>query len=316
MSGTASQGTPPGRTRVCRIATRGTPLARWQATHVARLIAAAEPGLAVELVVVETTGDRRQDKPVWELAGQGVFVKEVQSAVLDGRADLAVHSAKDLPSVTAPGLALAAVPSRGDVRDALVGASLAALPDGGIVATGSVRRRAQLARLRPDLRFVSLRGSIATRLSRCPPGGALLMAAVAIERLKLTPGVPVEVLDPAVMLPQVGQGALAVECRAEDDVLRERLVKIEDPIARGALDAERAFLARLGGGCDQPVAALGRVEDGRVDVDALVASVDGRVLLRRQASGPAKEAERVGGELGEELLRQAIEAGLLRAGTS
>lgn len=278
----------------------------------AERLRAAFPAVTTELVVVTTTGDRRQDRPVWELAGQGVFVKEVQAAVLDGRADLAVHSAKDLPALTGPGLALAAVPSRGDERDALVGARLADLPEGATVATGSVRRQAQLARLRPDLAFVSLRGNIATRLRRRPTGGAIVIAAAALQRLGLSPDAPVDLLDPAVMLPQVGQGALAVECRADDEGLRARLAVIEDRASRQAVDAERAFLARLGGGCDQPVAAYGRV-DGRgcLELDALVSSVDGRVQRRQQTAGPADQATRLGSELGEELWQQAREAGLL-----
>src|SRR5688572_25507150 len=152
--------------RLIRAATRGSPLAIWQAEHVAGLLRGVDPGVDVELVVVDTHGDRRQDVPIWELGGKGVFAKEVQAAVLDGRADLAVHSAKDLPSGQLPGLALACVPERGDPRDALVGSTLAALPQGAEVATGSLRRQAQLAAARPDLRFVSLRGNMATRLAK------------------------------------------------------------------------------------------------------------------------------------------------------
>ncbi|MGH9056796.1 MAG: hydroxymethylbilane synthase, partial [Acidimicrobiales bacterium] len=168
-----------------RIATRGSALARWQAEEVARRLRRGVPGLRVELVVVDTTGDRRADVPVWDMGGQGVFVKEVQAAVLEGRADAAVHSAKDLPSSTPPGLFLAAFPVRADPRDALVGSTLDALPPGAVVATGSVRRRAQLAWVRPDLTFRSLRGNIATRLDRVPPGGAAVVAAAALDRLGL-----------------------------------------------------------------------------------------------------------------------------------
>src|ERR1700726_2592865 len=171
-------------TRV-RIATRGSQLARWQATYVADRLMAAHPDLDVTLVIVDTAGDRRQDIPVWEMGGQGVFVKEVQAAVLARRADIAVHSAKDLPAVTGPGLWLACVPSRDDPRDALVGMSLDDLPTGGRVATGSVRRRAQLAGVRPDLTFASLRGNIATRVAKASEFDAIVVAFAALRRLGL-----------------------------------------------------------------------------------------------------------------------------------
>ncbi len=170
----------------------------------------------VELVVIATSGDQRRDVPVWELGGQGVFVKEVQAAVLDGRADVAVHSAKDLPSWTPEGLVLAAITERADPRDALVGTRLADLQPGAQVATGSVRRRAQLAWVRPDLTFTGLRGNIGTRLERVPDGGAVVVAAAALARLGLLDRAA-EILPTAVMLPQVGQGAIGVECRAGDD---------------------------------------------------------------------------------------------------
>ncbi len=279
-----------------RLATRGSPLALWQARHVAGLI-----GRDTELVVVDTAGDRRQDRPVWEIGGQGVFVKEVQAAVLDGRADAAVHSAKDLPSTTAPGLALAAIPGRADPRDVLVGARLADLPPGAPVATGSVRRRAQLAWVRPDLTFVSLRGNIATRLERVPDGGAIVMAAAALERLGLAPPV-VDVLEPRVMLPQVGQGAIAVECRADDRASMEALRAVDVPGARACVEAERGFLARLGGGCDLPVGAYATLGAGLVRVEGLLASLDGRVVLRTAATGPVGDPAGLGAGVAEDLL--------------
>jgi hydroxymethylbilane synthase len=282
---------------VLRLATRRSPLARWQAEEVARLLRVAHPGLEVELVAEDTKGDRRQDAPVWELGGQGVFVKEIEAAVLDGRADAAVHSAKDLPSTTAPGLALAAVPARGDVRDALVGSRLDDLAPGATVATGSVRRRAQLAWLRPDLSFAGLRGNIATRLDRVPEGGAGVVAYAALERLGLAARAA-EILEPSVLLPQVGQGALGVECRDGDAVTAELLAAIDDQAARAEVEAERAMLARLGGGCDMPVGALARVSpDGGLRIEGLVASADGRVVLRRVQTGPASEAAALGAQL-------------------
>jgi hydroxymethylbilane synthase len=259
-------------------------------------------GADTEVVVVETAGDRRQDQPVWEIGGQGVFVKEVQAAVLDGRADAAVHSAKDLPSAAAPGLTIAAVPERADPRDALVGARLDQLGPGAPVATGSVRRRAQLAWLRPDLTFVSLRGNIATRLDRIPPGGAIVMAAAALLRLGLEPEV-IEVLEPHAMLPQVGQGAIAVECRAGDEAVAEALAALDHRPSRVALTAERGFLARLGGGCDLPVGAYAvQAPGGELTVEGLLASLDGRSVIRSRATGPAEDAAALGSRLADELL--------------
>jgi hydroxymethylbilane synthase len=256
----------------------------------------------VELVLVATSGDQRQDVPVWEMGGQGVFVKEVQAAVLDGRADVAVHSAKDLPSSTPAGLVLAAVPVRADPRDALVGARLDDLAPGAAIATGSVRRRAQLAWLRPDLTFVGLRGNVPTRVDRVPPGGAVVVAAAALERLGLLDRAA-EVLTVETMLPQVGQGAIAVECRAGDLAVRAALEAIDAPEARVAVTAERAFLARLGGGCDRPLGAYARQPSpGGLHVEGLLASADGRVLLRSSVSGPTTAAAELGAALAEQLL--------------
>ncbi|HEX2039169.1 MAG TPA: hydroxymethylbilane synthase [Acidimicrobiales bacterium] len=265
-----------------RAATRGSALARWQTSYVASLL-----DEEVELVVVETTGDRRQDVPIHEMGGTGVFVKEVQAAVLDGRADFAVHSAKDLPAQPTEGLVLAAVPERGDPRDALVGSRLDDLPPGARVATGSVRRRAQLAGLRPDLTFSELRGNIDTRLRKAAAFDAVVMAAAALQRLGREAHVA-EVLDVEVMVPQVGQGALAVECRPGDE---ERFAAVEHAPTRRAVDAERAFLAELGGGCNLPVGAYAAVaEDGSLSIEGLLASLDGHVVLRARGTDGAAVA--------------------------
>lgn len=250
---------------VIRAATRGSPLALWQATHVAGLLTAAAPGLDVEIVVVDTEGDRRLDVPISSFGGKGVFAKEVQAAVLDGRADFAVHSAKDLPSVSVPGLVLASVPERGDPRDALVGGTIASLPNGATVATGSQRRRVQLAALRPDLVFTELRGNMQTRLSRVPEGGAIVVAAVALQRLHLADHIA-EVISPDELVPQVGQGALGIECRADDEPVRGLLQMIEHGPSRRRVDAERAFLAELGGDCDLPAGAHATFVDDVGDV--------------------------------------------------
>jgi hydroxymethylbilane synthase len=267
-----------------RAATRGSPLARWQAEHVADLLRAADPSIEVELVIVDTQGDRRLDVPIYELGGKGVFAKEVQTAVLDGRADIAVHSAKDLPSVSVPGLVIAAVPERGDPRDALVGSTLADLPEGAEVATGSLRRRVELLRHRPDLRFVSLRGNMQTRLAKATEHDAIVVAATAFDRLGLAEHLA-ERLDVATVLPQVGQAALAVECREDDDALRTRLEGIEHVATRRCVDAERAFLAELGGDCSLPAGAFATVKDADLTLRAFLASPDGQRMARTTVKG-------------------------------
>jgi hydroxymethylbilane synthase len=272
-----------------RAATRGSPLARWQAEHVASLLRAVDPSVDVELVVVDTQGDRRLDVPIWELGGKGVFAKEVQTAVLDGRADLAVHSAKDLPSGSVPGLVIAAVPERGDPRDALVGSTLADLPHGAEVATGSLRRQAQLAALRPDLRFVGLRGNMATRLAKASDHDAVVVAAVALDRLGLGDHIA-ERLDVDAVLPQVAQGALAVECRSDDADLVARLAAVEHPDSRRCVDAERAFLAELGGDCSLPAAAHATSTADGLVIEGRLLSVDGRTMLRHRGDDGAAVA--------------------------
>ena len=287
-----------------RAATRGSTLARWQTDHVAGLlvkagaVAAAE---AVEAVVVSTVGDRRAEEPISSMGGKGVFAVEVQAAVLDGRADIAVHSAKDLPARTPDGLTLAAVPARGDPRDALVGCTLTDLPPAARVATGSARRRVQLAWLRPDLVFAELRGNIETRLAKAAGFDAVVMAAAALARLGLAPAV-VDVLDPSVMLPQVGQGALAVECRADDSAVLEALAAIEHRESRLAVEAERAFLAELGGDCTIPAGAHATVgAGGRIELTGLLASPDGRKMVRQRQSGADPAA------LGRAVARRLLE---------
>jgi hydroxymethylbilane synthase len=267
---------------VLRIATRASALARWQAERVAELLRED-----AELVLVTTTGDRDQHADLHAIGGTGVFAKEVQQAVLEGRADLAVHSAKDLPSTTPEGLDLAAVPERGDPRDALVGSRLDDIPPGGRIGTGSVRRRAQLAAARPDLVFAPLRGNIETRLRKRVDEGhdAVVVAVAALDRLGLRHEAN-EVLEPGVLLPQAGQGALAVECRAGDDRARARVVEIDDRDAHRAVLAERAYLAELGGGCTLPCGALAEIDGNEVVLDALLAAPDGHIVLRTRVAGP------------------------------
>jgi hydroxymethylbilane synthase len=263
-----------------RVATRGSALARWQAERVVELL-----DVEAEYVIVSTRGDERRDVPIHAMGGTGVFVKEVEQAVLDRRADVAVHSAKDLPADTAPELVLAALPERGDARDALVGRPLDEIPTGGRVGTGSVRRRAQLAARRPDLGFAELRGNIPTRLEKAAGFDAVVLAAAALDRLGLADRIA-ERVDPSVVLPQVGQGALAAECRADDDATRELLAGVDDAGVRAAVTAERAYLAELGGGCNLPCGALAETGgDGSLRLEALLGSLDGRISLRARVEG-------------------------------
>jgi hydroxymethylbilane synthase len=295
-----------------RLATRGSPLALRQTGEVAELLRLAHPGLVVEPVVVRTRGDRDVSSSLDQIGGQGVFVTEVEAAVSDGRADAAVHSAKDMTSTMPDHLSLGAVPPRADARDGLVGCTLAALPPGGLVATGSARRRAQLAYLRPDLVFTDLRGNMARRVAAGEDGStsAVVVAVAAMERLGWD-GRLSDVLDPMDLLPQAGQGAIAVQCRADDDVTRRLLAAIDHEESHRAVRAERAVLAALGGSCTVPVGAFA-VADARepqkqgpggsagLRVSGLVASGDGRTLIRMARRGDDPEA--VGAALARALL--------------
>lgn len=289
-----------------RIATRSSPLARAQAELVAARLRAVRDGLEIETVIVDTDGDRRSELPIEALGGQGVFSVEVDRAVAEGRADVAVHSAKDLPSALGPdassteGVSLVACPEREDVRDALIGSTLSELSPGASVATGSLRRRVQLVSVRSDLMFVDLRGNIGTRLERVPPGGAAVIALAALERLGLS-GRADEVLATTVMLPQVGQGALALCAREGDNLTAELLQAVDDAAVHAAVRAERAFLHRLGGGCEAPVAAHGvSDESGGLVLEAMLASRDGHVVIRRRVKG--SEPLELGSQLAETML--------------
>jgi len=291
-----------------RLATRGSPLALRQTELVAALLRQAHPGLEVEPLVVRTRGDLDATSPLDRIGGQGVFVTEVEAAVRDGRADAAVHSAKDLPSAMEPDLVLASVPPRADARDGLVGSTLRDLGPGAVVATGSARRRAQLAWMRPDLIFTQLRGNMARRVAvgESDEVAAAVVAAAAMDRLgwrdRLT-----EVLDPVDLLPQAGQGAVALQCRADDRATRDLLAAIDDLSSQRAVRAERAVLATLGGGCTMPVGAYARGEgDGHgdeLDLVGLVSSGDGRTLIRLGRRGVDPEA------LGAEVALGLLEGG-------
>lgn len=268
--------------RPIRIATRGSALALWQANHVADAL-----GVEFELIIIKTHGDKTQkaNVPIESMRGRGVFVKEVQGALFDESADIAVHSAKDLPSITEEGLCLGAILERGDPRDCLIGKALDEIPSGGMVGTGSVRRRAQMASLRPDLTFSNLRGNVDTRLEKAKTFDAIVMAKAGIERIRDTSELSMHVLEPSVMLPQVGQGALAVECREGDTEMIELLQTVNHTDSRRAVDAERAFLGELGGSCDLPVGAYATISNDEVHMRTLIASLDGRIVLRREGCG-------------------------------
>jgi hydroxymethylbilane synthase len=306
--------------RTIRLATRGSPLALAQARIVSALLAASpEERVETELVIVDTAGDRSQRVPIHAVGGQGIFVKEVDAAVIAGRADAAVHSAKDLPASPAAGaeersLRIVAVPARSDPRDALVGRALDDLLPGARIATGSVRRRAQLAWLHPDLMFEELRGNIATRLSKVPDGGAVVVAMAALVRLGWEDKAA-HVLSVMEMLPQVGQGTIAICARPDDERTTELLAPIEDRRARIALDAERAYLRGVGGGCDLPVGAYAAVaDDGSIELEAIIASLDGHMLVREKATGTEPDA--VGSSLVRRMLDETGGRALLeRSGT-
>ena len=293
-----------------RIGTRASRLALWQANSVALQLKGL--GVSVEIVEIHTQGDANQSGPVVELGLQGLFTKEIQAAVLAERVDIAVHSLKDLPTGCTTGLALAAVGERESCADALVTSaadSLGALPPGSRIGTGSLRRQAQLKHLRPDLVVTDIRGNVDTRLRKLAEGqvDALVLAAAGLQRLEMGELIT-EILGPPRILPAPGQGALGIECRANDRSTFEMLARLEHTETRSATDAERAMLARLHAGCSAPVGAWGRIEQGELVLDGLVASLDGQQVLKASASGPPETASALGDQVAAELLAQGAEA--------
>jgi hydroxymethylbilane synthase len=292
------------------VGTRASALARWQADWVSDRLRAAWPGLEVGTKLLTTSGDRLLHKPLPEIGGKGLFTLELEAALRSGEIDLAVHSLKDLPVEEADGLALAAICAREDAHDVLIardGGTLAALPEGARVGTSSVRRAAQLLAARPDLSLASLRGNVDTRIRKAEEGqyDAIVLAAAGVRRLKLDSYIA-EVLPFEVMLPAPGQGALAVQCRAEDAITGELLAALDQATSRAAVTAERAFLEALGGGCAAPVAAYAEFPQearGEGRLDGLVAATDGSRVVRVSGGGSDPR------ELGAELARQAMEAG-------
>jgi hydroxymethylbilane synthase len=289
-----------------RIGTRGSPLALWQAHYVAdrlRPLAASRP---VELVEVETAGDRARDVGLSQIGGDGVFTKEIQRALLAGTVDAAVHSLKDLPTQPVEGLVLASVPPRGPTGDIFVShrhACFDALPRGATVATSSLRRRSQALHRRPDLNLVTIRGNVETRLRKLDEQGldAIILAQAGLERLGLGAAIT-EILDPEWMLPAVGQGALGLECRANDAATLALLLPLNDPPTKQAVLAERALLRGLGGGCLVPIGATAVVQGERLNLRGAVLTPDGLRRVADQIAGAAVEAEALGRRLADVLL--------------
>ena len=303
-----------------RIATRKSQLALWQAEHTAALLRQAHPGLDVRLVPMSTQGDRVQDRTLAAIGGKGLFIKELEVALEERRADVAVHSMKDVPGELTAGLVIAALLERADARDALVaasGAPLEDLPQGARVGTSSLRRRAQLLATRPDFAIVDLRGNVDTRLRRLDAGGldAIVLACAGLIRLGQESRITAR-LDPKVCLPAVGQGVIGIECRTDDSRVRSLLGVLEHPPTRIVLEAERAFARRLGGSCQSPIAAHAQLGAGRLSIEGLVAEPDGSRLLRDSMTGGLDDPASLGLELAERVLRAGAGSLLerLRAG--
>jgi hydroxymethylbilane synthase len=289
-----------------RIATRKSQLALWQAEHVATLLRQAHAGLEIELVPIVTQGDRIQDRSLAAIGGKGLFIKELEVALDEQRADIAVHSMKDLPGDLPDGLIIAAVLERADARDALLTAKAARLDDlprGARVGTSSLRRQAQLLAARPDLRIEALRGNVDTRLRRLDAGemDAIVLACAGLIRLGLESRITAR-LDPTVSLPAVAQGVIGIECRGADSGTLELVTVLNHPATRIAMDAERAFAHRLGGSCQSPIAAHAEIEGRSLILDGLVAEPDGSRLLRDRQSGSIADPAALGRLLAERIL--------------
>ena len=296
--------------QIVKAGTRRSRLALWQTQYVLHALERAWPGLTSEMHHFETRGDKTLDVPLPQIGGKGLFTAELERALRENRIDVAVHSLKDLPTETAPGLTLGAILGRTTAQDVLVAReswTLDTLPQGASVGTSSHRRTAQLRHRRPDLVVMPIRGNVDTRVRKVQSGAydAAVLAAVGLERLGLTAAITAR-LPVEVMLPAPGQGALAVQCRADDAQTLSLLAAINDEADRAATTAERAFLQALGGGCSTPVAAYARCdEDGLIEMEGLIASLDGQVMIR--VKGRGEDARRLGDELAQEALHQGAE---------
>jgi hydroxymethylbilane synthase len=290
--------------RALRIGTRGSALALWQARSIARALREST-GIEPEIVIIKTSGDKFQQTSFSQIGTKGVFIKELEDALLEERIDLAVHSMKDVPTEMPEGLTIAAIGKREDVRDALLsanGATLASLPQGARVGTSSLRRQSQLLLARRDLRILELRGNVDTRIEKLKRGDydAIVLAKAGLDRLGLSANIT-EVLPPEVSLPAAGQGAIGIEARAGDAATVRALTTLEDAETRSAVTAERSALASLGGGCQVPIGAWGRVENGKLVLDVAVLSPDGAQRLWEKDSGLPMEAEAIGKRVAQKL---------------
>ena len=291
--------------RILRIGTRGSLLAKWQAESIRKRLFAAK-GVEAEIVIIKTAGDRMQQAPLTQIGGKGIFIKELEQALLEESIDLAVHSVKDVPTDTPSRLMFPAVCRRDDVRDCLVGSTVANLRQGARVGTSSIRRQAQLLHIRPDLDIRDLRGNVDTRLRKVESGEyeAILLAKAGLDRLGVSQRIS-EILSPEVCMPAVGQGAIAVECRLKDAETADILAPLDDAETRTAIIAERALLAALQGGCQVPLGAWARIERGELVLEACVCSVDGVQYVKQRATAPPDQAA----ALGEHMARLLMEAG-------
>jgi len=291
--------------RTLRIGTRGSLLAKWQAEFIRKQLFAAR-GVEAEIVIVKTAGDKMQHAPLTQIGGKGVFIKELEEALLEESIDVAVHSVKDVPTDIPSRLMFPAVCRRDDVRDCLVGSTLENLRQGARVGTSSLRRQAQLRHLRPDLDLRELRGNIDTRMRKVESGeyDAVMLSKAGLDRLGLSQRIS-ETLAPEVCMPAVGQGAIAVECRLRDTEAGELLAPLDDAETRTAIITERALLAALQGGCQVPLGAWARIERSEIVLDACVCSVDGSQYVRQRATAAPDQAA----QLGEHMARLLIEAG-------
>ena len=296
-----------------RIGTRGSKLALWQSEWVKAAIGQKHPSLSVELVVIKTKGDKILDVPLADIGGKGLFVKEIEEALLNGSVDLAVHSMKDMPSELPDGLGIGPIPLRENPLDVLIsrdGRRFDDLPAGARIGTGSLRRTAQLLHARSDLNMVPLRGNLDTRLNKLETGAegldAVVLAAAGVHRLGLESRIT-EYFDPSVMLPAVGQGVLCIEIRNQDSQIAELLQPLDNPTTRCAALAERAFLKRLEGGCQVPIAGHGRIEGEHVILEGLVADIEGRQVIRSSRSGPVDTSEQLGIDLADDLLSRGAD---------
>ena len=306
-------------TTTLRLGTRGSPLALWQANHISDRLRPVVAPQAVELVLIETHGDRDQASALSAMGGFGVFTKAIQNALLDNRADVAVHSLKDLPTIPTEGLELTAVPPRGPTGDAFISRKYRRfddLPDGASVGTSSLRRRAQALNRRRDIKLVELRGNVDTRLRKLDDQelDAIILAEAGLVRLGLA-GRITELLDPSWMLPAVGQGAIGLECRSSDEMTRHFVEALRDPDTFARVTAERAMLYALGGGCLVPIGATSKVADGMLTVRGAVLSPDGRRRVVATHAGPVGTPLAVGQELAAMLLAEGA-AELLQTGQS